>query len=146
MKNSIIFLSLFTILFLSSLSGTYAEGRHYYNNRHDLDNGRGHNYYRPYRGGHRYYDGYYYRPYGGLYYGLPSVNYSYIETPATVVIKEVEVPTQYIEQADQADNLKDSDYWYYCRKTDAYYPKVATCPGGWMQVIPHKPDNLKPTK
>lgn len=28
-------------------------------------------------------------------------------------------------------------YWYYCAQADAYYPYVASCPTGWMKVLPH---------
>jgi hypothetical protein len=83
-----------------------------------------------------------YRAYPGIYYSAPIVSYSYIERPAPVIVREIEVPsTQYIElpaeQVNTTRNTNDADYWYYCRKTDAYYPKVETCSSGWMQVIPH---------
>ena len=25
-------------------------------------------------------------------------------------------------------------YWYYCAKTNGYYPSVQECPGGWREV------------
>jgi hypothetical protein len=27
-------------------------------------------------------------------------------------------------------------YWYYCQASQAYYPYVKECPGGWLQVVP----------
>jgi hypothetical protein len=27
-------------------------------------------------------------------------------------------------------------YWYYCPSAGGYYPYVATCPGGWLTVVP----------
>jgi len=30
-------------------------------------------------------------------------------------------------------------YWYYCRQSNAYYPYVPQCPGGWEQVTPQPP-------
>ncbi len=27
-------------------------------------------------------------------------------------------------------------YWYYCQQSQAYYPYVKECPGGWMTVVP----------
>jgi hypothetical protein len=27
-------------------------------------------------------------------------------------------------------------YWLYCQDSNAYYPYVTDCPGGWMQVEP----------
>jgi len=29
-----------------------------------------------------------------------------------------------------------TQYWYYCQASQAYYPYVRECPGGWMQVVP----------
>lgn len=29
-------------------------------------------------------------------------------------------------------------YWYFCRAANAYYPYVASCPGGW-QAVPATP-------
>ena len=30
-------------------------------------------------------------------------------------------------------------YWYYCAQSNAYYPYVSECPGGWQQVTPTPP-------
>lgn len=30
-------------------------------------------------------------------------------------------------------------YWYYCADTQAYYPYVKQCPGGWQRVSPQPP-------
>jgi hypothetical protein len=30
-------------------------------------------------------------------------------------------------------------YWYYCVASQAYYPYVQQCPGGWRQVLPTPP-------
>jgi len=30
-------------------------------------------------------------------------------------------------------------YWYFCAQSNAYYPYVAQCPGGWQQVSPAPP-------
>ena len=35
-------------------------------------------------------------------------------------------------------------YWYYCRQSNAYYPYVADCPGGWEQVSPQPPPASAP--
>jgi hypothetical protein len=29
-----------------------------------------------------------------------------------------------------------AQYWAYCRSTQAYYPYVTECPGGWLPVAP----------
>jgi hypothetical protein len=136
MKFIIIFFSLILTLSWISSSYAYRGGRGFYN--------------RPFIGGYGYSPGFYrhymgYGSYPGIYYSSPIVNYSYIQRPPPVVVRkvvrEVEVPmSEYIElPAEQISSTKkdDANYWYYCRKTDAYYPKVETCSSGWMQVIPH---------
>jgi hypothetical protein len=32
-----------------------------------------------------------------------------------------------------------SSYWYYCDESQAYYPYIQQCPGGWTPVIPTPP-------
>jgi hypothetical protein len=32
-----------------------------------------------------------------------------------------------------------SSYWYYCEDSQAYYPYVQQCPGGWRPVTPTPP-------
>lgn len=29
------------------------------------------------------------------------------------------------------------NYWYYCAQAGGYYPYVASCPAGWMKVVPN---------
>lgn len=48
-------------------------------------------------------------------------------------------PQIFIQQQEQPIKQQMAYYWYYCRKTDTYYPYVQSCPGGWMQVVPHSP-------
>jgi len=52
------------------------------------------------------------------YYYPPA--YSYYPPPA---------PTYYLEQPQQG-------YWHYCPQSNAYYPHVQNCPGGWQLVAP----------
>ncbi len=40
-------------------------------------------------------------------------------------------PSTYVQQEAQPDQ-----YWYYCQSSQAYYPYVKECPGGWLQVVP----------
>ena len=40
-------------------------------------------------------------------------------------------PPVYVEQPQQG-------YWHYCPQSNAYYPQVQTCPGGW-QLVPPQP-------
>jgi len=30
-------------------------------------------------------------------------------------------------------------YWYFCPQSNAYYPYVSQCPGGWQQITPQVP-------
>jgi hypothetical protein len=77
-------------------------------------------------------------PYGygyAPYYRYPPYYYPpVVVTPAP--------PPVYIERGDQdADaagpGQSNSDYWYYCEASRAYYPYAKTCPGGWMTVVPN---------
>ena len=76
--------------------------------------------------------------YGGFYRPYPYYYYPYAPT-TTVVVPAA--PTTYIEQAPvaavpaQAGTLP-AGYWYFCRASNAYYPYVKECPGGWQQVAP----------
>jgi len=46
------------------------------------------------------------------------------------VVVESSPPT-YVQQEAQPNQ-----YWYYCQSSQAYYPYVKECPGGWLQVVP----------
>ncbi len=73
-----------------------------------------------------YYGWPYYPPYYPPYYAYP---------PA--VITAPSSPPVYIEQGGgQPAPQNQSGYWYYCRGSQAYYPHVKQCPGGWQQVAP----------
>jgi hypothetical protein len=54
--------------------------------------------------------------YAPLFYPAPSYYYS--------------PPPTYIEQAPTPA------YWYFCPESNAYYPYVQECPGGWQPVLP----------
>ena len=43
-------------------------------------------------------------------------------------------PQTYLQQETPAQQ-----YWYYCQNSQAYYPYVRECPGGWQQVAPQPP-------
>jgi hypothetical protein len=61
------------------------------------------------------------------YYGYP-YPYPYYDYPPPVVVTPP--PTEYVQRAP------DAGYWYYCQDPAGYYPTVAACPGGWLQVAP----------
>lgn len=54
--------------------------------------------------------------YAPLFYPAPSDYYS----PAPVYIEQAPTPA----------------YWYFCPASNAYYPYVPECPGGWQPVLP----------
>jgi hypothetical protein len=79
--------------------------------------------------GPRFYGGYYPYPYNPYYYGYP---YPYYDYPPPVVVTPP--PTDYVQRAP---STPVSGYWYYCQDPAGYYPTVAACPHGWIQVAPH---------
>ncbi len=68
-----------------------------------------------------------YYPYG--YYPPAYYPYPAVVAPAA--------PTVYVEQGQApAAVAAPQSYWYYCRESQAYYPNVASCAGGWLPVPP----------
>ena len=47
-------------------------------------------------------------------------------------------PPAVTEPPLNAEPQEDS-YWYFCEEKQAYYPYVASCPGGWTRVVPTPP-------
>ena len=66
------------------------------------------------------------------YYPYPAPVYY----PAPVVVQSS--PPVYVERSDQpaAAAPQAQNYWYYCAGSQAYYPYVKECPGGWQRVSP----------
>lgn len=52
-----------------------------------------------------------------------------LSQPRTVIQPQ----TVYIQPAP-AYAPATQQYWYFCTAENAYYPYVATCPGGWLPV------------
>lgn len=76
---------------------------------------------------------------GGFHYYLAPYAYSpyYYFPPAYAAPY---APPVYIEQDPaSAAPAQQSSYWYYCKSSQAYYPYVKECPGGWQQVAPQPP-------
>jgi len=72
-------------------------------------------------------------------YYAPRVVYpSYYPEVVTVVPPP---PTTYIERSSPAPSgpASDSDYWYYCPSSKAYYPYVKSCSDDWLKVVPQPP-------
>ena len=78
--------------------------------------------------------------YWGPSYYYPPYPYYYPPTyyPPTVVVPQS--PPVYIERGGQAEQAPaDQGWWYFCRESNAYYPYVKHCPGGWEKVRPQPP-------
>lgn len=82
-------------------------------------------------------------PYSYPYYPYyPYSYYPYAYYPPPVVVSPApEQPPVYIEQDPSTTQQTDSEsyYWYYCKKSEAYYPYVKECPDGWQKVSPTPP-------
>jgi hypothetical protein len=74
--------------------------------------------------------------YGLGYYGWPYYSPYYAYPPAVVTVPAS--PPVYIEQGGGQPDPQ-GQYWYYCAGSQAYYPYVKDCPGGWQQVAPQPP-------
>jgi hypothetical protein len=91
-----------------------------------------------FRGGFRSRHGHGHRFYGlgsvvlgslySYYPSYPYYPYYYYEAPPVVIQQQAPVYVQ--------GDPEPSSYWYYCRNSQAYYPYVKECPGGWMKVVP----------
>ena len=64
------------------------------------------------------------------YYGY-AYPYPYYDYPPPVVVTPP--PTDYVQRAP---STPVSGYWHYCQDPAGYYPTVAACPSGWIQVAP----------
>ena len=71
-------------------------------------------------------------PFAWPYYSPPAYYYppAYYPDPAYYPPS-----TEYVAPAQ----APAAGYWYYCAGSQAYYPYVRDCPGGWQQVAPQPP-------
>jgi hypothetical protein len=78
--------------------------------------------------------GYWYPP----AYGYPPYYYPPYYYPP--VVTGLASPPTYVEQGSaQPAPAQPQGYWYYCVESNAYYPYVRECPGGWQRVAPQPP-------
>jgi len=125
--------------------------------------GSGHGYYARGNYGHGYYGrGYYggrgYYPRFGFYFGsaYPYYPYAYpypywgppypYYPPAVVAVPSS--PPVYIEKGGGSSEAPAAQgdvqaYWYYCAGSNAYYPYVKQCPGGWQRQVPMPPPDAR---
>lgn len=87
-----------------------------------------------------FYSGYGYGGYGFNRYGFGGYGYPYYPPlytyPPAVMVPNT--PPVYIQQEIQP-TPSQTNYWYYCKNPDGYYPYVKDCPGGWLPVSPIPP-------
>ena len=91
--------------------------------------------------GHAHFGVYVGPGWGPWYYPPPYYYPPYYPYPP-VVIERPAPPQVYIEQAPAAAApapAPQTNYWYYCGATKAYYPYVRECPSGWQKVLPQPP-------
>jgi hypothetical protein len=83
-----------------------------------------------------YYGGGFYGPgyYGAYGFGNPFFYPPYYNYPPVVVAPAA--PPVYVEQRNAVPAQPQTNYWYYCRNPDGYYPYIKECPNGWLQVVP----------
>ncbi len=141
MKTLKLICLIFILLGSMSTSSVWARGGHYFGHHH---------HHRGWGGfglglGLGYGLGYGYRGFGGYGWGYPGYRYRYggYYPPYYAYPPVVAVPSSppvYIQQDTNRSAIESrSDYWYYCRKPEGYYPHVKKCPEGWMQVVPQPP-------
>jgi hypothetical protein len=137
-------LLLVVALLAAGMASAWAGGQVYGGVRIGVGGGPG-----PYWGGGGYYGrpcgGYYGRPCGGYYgrayfpgpYLYPDPFFAPYYAPQPVVVMP-SAPPVYIEQNNAAveQAQEATQYWYFCRGANNYYPYVKECPGGWQKVLP----------
>lgn len=74
--------------------------------------------------------------FGGYGFGSYGYGYPYYYPPAYVYPQTVIIPTAPSVYIQQQQAQPQTNYWYYCRNPDGYYPYVKNCPEGWLQVAP----------
>jgi len=59
-----------------------------------------------------------------------------VKQPPKSVPEPADLSIEIEQGGGQATPQGQSNYWYYCADSQAYYPYVKECPGGWQQVAP----------
>ena len=65
---------------------------------------------------------------GGTFYFYPAPVYPYPSPWEPPAVELVSPPV------GMEPPPPPTQYWYFCRASNQYYPYVATCPGVWEQV------------
>ena len=78
----------------------------------------------------------YYGPYYSPYYYYPPVDAG--PSGPQVYVEEENFAVAPVPQSSSPIQQPGS-WWYFCQKTQSYYPYVKECPGGWQKVAPQPP-------
>ena len=83
-------------------------------------------------------------PYWGPSYGYYGYPYPYAYPYEAYPYYYDSGPQVYIQRDSggavaPANPARPSDYSYYCTDPAGYYPQVASCPSGWLKVVPNSP-------
>ncbi len=80
--------------------------------------------------------------YGGYYGGYPYPGVAYAYPPqVSYVMAPVSAPAAAPAQVATASQSSTPAVWYFCEKTNAYYPYVNSCAEGWKTVPALPPKN-----
>ena len=77
-------------------------------------------------------------PFYAPYYYYPAYYPAPVYYPAAPLVVQPSAPPVYVERGDVVP--EGAGTWYFCRESNAYYPYVKQCPGGWARV-PAQPSN-----
>ena len=78
--------------------------------------------------------------YPGPHYYYPPYPPAVVVIPAAPAAPTVYVERERVEQApERQEPASPSNWWYFCRDANAYYPYVRHCPAGWERVNPQPP-------
>ena len=75
----------------------------------------------------------------GVFVGVPLFSPWYYPPAYYYPPAVVAQPPVYVEQGGDypsAPAPQAQQFWYYCNASQAYYPNVTECPGGWQRVAP----------
>jgi hypothetical protein len=118
--------------------------RHHGHGGHGHRHGHGHGryYYRPF---FYPYSSFYYPPayYPPAVYVAPAAPTVYVEQQPHYVEPVQPQAVQPAPQPSPQAQPAAPNYWYYCAATQAYYPDVGFCAGGWQRV-PAQPQDVAP--
>lgn len=83
-----------------------------------------------------YYPPAYYAP---TYYAPPVYYEPVVVSPPSPPVYIQQSNPNALQSAPQSAPQPAQAWWYYCADSQAYYPYIRECPGGWQRVAPQPP-------